>query len=138
MANRNITSSKYVGYALYFYFSGLSLMRTAVERLFSCFIKRNHVSIWSWIQKFKPQNILSKKINALEFIIDETQIKAGSELIWLWVDIEPKDRDSVNIYIKRKEYVCGRVLSVDIGSIMESIQFLQTEAHGIHHKHVSF
>jgi hypothetical protein len=36
--------SKYGGYGLYFYFSGLSL-RKAADRLSDCFIKRNHVSI---------------------------------------------------------------------------------------------
>jgi putative transposase len=36
--------------------------------------------------------MLLKKINAIEFIIDETLIKIGSELVWLWVAIEPKHR----------------------------------------------
>jgi len=98
VVDRNRTPPKYVGYALYFYFSGLSLRRTA-ERLSSCFIKRNHVSIWNWIQKFKPQKILSKKINVLEFIIDETLIKIGSDLVWLWVAIEPKHRQILHIDI---------------------------------------
>ncbi|MDQ6722924.1 MAG: hypothetical protein M3Z01_01480 [Thermoproteota archaeon] len=61
MNSRNRTPSKYIYYALYFYFSGLSLRRTSAERLSSCFIKRNHVSIWIWIQKVRPQNIASKK-----------------------------------------------------------------------------
>jgi len=83
MTFRNRTPSVYVGYDLYFYFSGLSLRRTA-ERLSSCFIKRNHVSIWNWIQKYKPMKILSKRKKIDEFIADETLIKAGSsEYIWL-------------------------------------------------------
>ncbi len=88
MTLRNRTPSLYVGYALYFYFSGLSLRRTA-ERLSSCFIKRNHVSIWNWIQKYKPIKIFSKRKNVSEFIVDETLIKIGSEYVWLWVAIEP-------------------------------------------------
>jgi putative transposase len=39
---------------LYFYFSGLSLIRSS-ERLSSHFIKRNHVSVWNWIQQYNPQ-----------------------------------------------------------------------------------
>jgi putative transposase len=74
---RNRTPSLYVGYAPYFYFSGLSL-RKAADRLSSCFIKRNHVSIWNWIQKFKPRKISSKKSKVLEYVIDETGIKIGS------------------------------------------------------------
>ena len=59
------------------------------ERLSDCFIKRNYVSIWNWIQKYKPRKILSKRKKIDEFIIDETLIKAGSsEYVWLWVAIE--------------------------------------------------
>jgi putative transposase len=51
MNSRSRTPSEYVGYGLlYLYFSGLSLRRTA-ERI-SHFVKRNHVSIWNWIQKY--------------------------------------------------------------------------------------
>ena len=54
--------------------------------MFACFVKRNHVSIWNWIQKHNPQKITSKKKKIDEFIIDETVIKkVGSEAIWLWV-----------------------------------------------------
>ncbi|MER5175962.1 MAG: hypothetical protein ABJB76_04710, partial [Candidatus Nitrosocosmicus sp.] len=60
MIFRNRTPSEYIGYGLYFYFSGLSL-RKAADRLSDCFIKRNHVSIWNWIQKYNPQKISSKK-----------------------------------------------------------------------------
>ena len=45
---------------LYFYFSGLYLRKAAGSRLSAdCFIKRNHVSIWNWIQKYNPQKISS-------------------------------------------------------------------------------
>jgi hypothetical protein len=52
MNSRNRTPSEYIGYygLLYLYFSGLSMRRTA-ERI-SYFVKRNHVSIWNWIQKY--------------------------------------------------------------------------------------
>jgi putative transposase len=57
------TPSEYIGYGLYFYFSGLSLRRAA-GRLSDCFIKRNPVSIWNWIQKYKPsENNLKEKEN---------------------------------------------------------------------------
>jgi putative transposase len=67
---------------LYFYFSGLSLRKVS-ERLSSCFIKRNHISIWNWIQNYNPHMVSSKKRKVLEYVIDETIIKVGSELIWL-------------------------------------------------------
>ena len=33
--------------------------------------KRNHVSVWNWIQRFKPKKILQNKRKVSEFIIDE-------------------------------------------------------------------
>jgi len=82
------------------YFSGLSLRRTS-ERL-SCFVKRNHVTIWNWIQKYRPRKILSKKKRISEFIIDGTLIKVGSEYIWLWVAIEPENRQILALSISKE------------------------------------
>jgi hypothetical protein len=50
-----------------------------------------HVSILSWIQKYKSKKIPRKK-KIEEYIIDETAIKTDSELILLWIVIKPKDR----------------------------------------------
>jgi len=90
MITRNKTPSKYVFYGLHLYFSGLSLRR-ASERLSQLF-KRNHVSIWNWIQKYKPQKMQSRRRKVLEYIVDETMLKVGSEYIWLWVAIEPGNK----------------------------------------------
>jgi hypothetical protein len=43
-SKRSRTPSKYIYYALYLYFSGLSLRKTSEHLL--PFVKRNHVSIW--------------------------------------------------------------------------------------------
>jgi putative transposase len=113
---RNRTPSKYICYALYFYFSGLSLRRTA-KRLSSCFIKRNPISIWNWIQKLKPQNIASKKKKVLEYSCiqnDETLIKVGSEFIWLcWVAIEPWNKRIFGFDVSKEKnmFVAERFLS---------------------------
>ena len=84
MNTRNRTSSEHIGYGLYFYFSGLSLRKTS-ERLSSCFIKRNHVSINLELDTNKSINpkryLKGKRKKIEEFIIDETLIKIGSELI---------------------------------------------------------
>src|SRR6478672_13324753 len=108
---QNRTPSEYIGYALHFYFSGLSLRRTS-ERL-ACFIRRNHVSIWNWIQKYKSQRISSKKKNIEEYVLDETIIKADSEYIWLWVAIESKSKEILGISIskERNMFVAERFLS---------------------------
>src|SRR6476469_3657434 len=90
---RSRTSSKYIYYALQLYFSGLSLRKTS-QRL-SQFITRNHVSIWNWIQRYKPKKIFQTRCKLSEFIIDETLIKVGNDYVWLWVAIEPTDRQSL-------------------------------------------
>jgi hypothetical protein len=66
------------------YFLGLSFKSTAKALSFLKIIKISHlVSIWKWLQKYKPKRHLKKK-KIKEYIIDETAIKAGySELIWV-------------------------------------------------------
>jgi putative transposase len=95
---RSRTPSKYVYYALYLYFSGLSLRKTSQH--LSPFIRRNHVSIWNWIQRQRPEKIFQKKGSRVsEFIVDETIFKVGDEFIFLWVAIEPLDKVILGIRI---------------------------------------
>ncbi len=49
----NRTPSKYIGYGLYLYFLGLSYRNTS--KALARFVKRSHVSIWNWIQKYHPK-----------------------------------------------------------------------------------
>jgi putative transposase len=98
------------------YFLGLSF-RNAAKASFLKIIKISHdVSIWKWLQKYRPwKHLEKKKIN--EYIIDETVIKAGSsEIIWLWMVIEPKDKEilSFNISKERNMFVVERFLSTVI------------------------
>jgi putative transposase len=96
---RQRTNPKNIDYSLYLYFlDGLSYRNTTARAL-QRFVKRSHVSIWKWIQKYRPKKISSTKTKVSEFIIDETLIKVGSELIWLWVAIEPKHRQILHIDI---------------------------------------
>ena len=100
MFTRNKTPSKYVYYGLHLYFSGLSL-RKASERL-SQLYKRNHVSIWNWIQKYRPLKIQDRKRKILEYIVDETLIKIGSEYIWIWVAIESENKQILAVTVSRE------------------------------------
>ena len=112
MISRNRTPSEYISYGLYFYFSGLSL-RKAADRLSDCFIKRNHVSIWNWIQKYNPQKISSKKKKISEYVIDETVIKVGPEYIWVWVAIEPENKEILGMSISKEQnmFIAERFIS---------------------------
>ena len=80
---RNRTEQKDSAYALHLYFDGLSLRDTSKEAL-SRFVHRSHTAIRDcWILKHKPERLSFRKIKISEFIINETQLKVGAELIWL-------------------------------------------------------
>jgi putative transposase len=112
MYTRNRTPSNIIGYGLYLYFLGLSFRNTSKALSFLKIAKISHVSIWNWIQKYKPWKYLRKR-KIKEYIIDETAIKAGSELIWLWVIIEPKHKEILDVDIskERNMFVAERFLS---------------------------
>ena len=69
-------------------FSGLLLRKTS-EHLLLPFVKRNHVSIWNWIQHYKPtKKVWQKKRTKISqfIIIDQTVIRVGREeevVVWL-------------------------------------------------------
>ena len=112
MLIRNKTPPEYIYHGLYLYFSGLSLRRTSQQ--LSYVVKRNHVTIWNWIQKYHPQRISSKSKRISEFIIDETLFKVGSEYIWLdWVAIEPTNKQilALSISKERNMFVAERFVS---------------------------
>ena len=148
MISRNRTPSRYVYYGLHLYFSGLSLRKTS-ERLSYC-IKRNHVTIWNWIQKYQPKIIKTKQRRICEFIVDETLLKVGSEYTWLWVAIDAKSKEilALSISKERNMFVAERFLlniirdygkhpvSTDGGGTWYPMacQFLKLE----HHLHSSY
>ena len=141
------TPPKYIYYALQLYSSGLSLRKTS--QTLSPIIKRNHVSIWNWIQKYKPQKIIQKKKKVMEFIIDETLLKVSNEYVWLWVAIEPIDKIflGIRISVERSMLVAERFIyelstkygkqsvSTDGGTwYPQACKFLKLE----HHLHSSY
>jgi len=110
---RNRTSSSDIGRALYLYFLGLSTRGVAKAMFFLHKVKRSHVAIWNWIQKCHPRKISSKRKKMEEYIVDETLIKVGSKLVWLWVVIEPETRQilALSISNERNMLIAERFLS---------------------------
>ena len=111
---RNRTPSEYIGYGLYLYFLGLSLRNVIKALSYLHIVKRSHVAIWKWIQKFRHRRISStrrKKIS--EYIVDETILQVGPEYIWLWITIEPKNREILALTIskERNMFIAERFLS---------------------------
>ncbi len=124
MKSRNRTPSKIIGYGLYLYFLGLSFRNTAKALSFLKIVKISHVSIWKWIQKYRPKRF-QKKMKIKEYIIDETAIKAGSELTWLWVIIKSLNKHILffNISKERNMFVAERFLSMACKKIWNAFSF---------------
>ena len=81
-----------------------------------CFrkVKRSHVSIWKWIQKFRHRRISSTRRNKIsEYIVDETILQVGTEYIWLWVAIESENGQILaqDITQERNMLIAERFLS---------------------------
>jgi len=134
MIKRNRTSSRDIGNGLYLYFLGLSTRNVAKALSFLNIVKRRHVSIWNWIQKYQPKRISSQRNKIDELIVDEAVIKVGSELIWLWVAIDSKNKQILaqNISPKRETCLLQSAFCQILFENMESIRFQQMEGLGIH------
>ena len=136
---RKRTKLEDIVYSLHLYFSGLSLRNTA--KAISKFIKRSHTAIRDWIQRYKPERLFYDKTKISVFIIDETQIKVGSEFIWLWVAIESETKNivAINISKERNMFVASRGFYITLQKTMANIRFQQqTVVLGIHRKPASF
>jgi putative transposase len=109
--HRQRTKPKDVAYSLYLYFLGLSYRNTA--KALSRFVHRSHVSIWKWIQKNNPKKIFSSKRKIQEFVIDETLVRVGSQYAWLWVAVEPKNKQilALTISMERNMLVAERFIA---------------------------
>src|SRR3954470_2467800 len=60
-------------------------------------MNQNHVSIWNWIQKYKPKKVSTKRKRIAEFISNETIIKFSYHFIWLWITIESIQKEMLGI-----------------------------------------
>ncbi len=98
--SRKRTKLEYIVYSLNLYFSGLSLRNTS--KALSKFVHRSHSAIRDWIQRYKPERLFYRKIKFSEFVVDETQLKVGSEYVWLWIAIEYQSKNIVAINISKE------------------------------------
>ncbi len=76
-------------------------------------VNRSHIAIRDWIQKHRPQRLLSKTNEIDGYIVDETLIKVGSEAIWLWIAIESKNTQifALTIPKERNMFVAERFIA---------------------------
>ena len=80
------------------YFSSLSLRRAS--HVLGHIIKRSHVAIWKWIQKYSFVFDFDVDKHDVNFIfINETKINIGGKKAWLWVAYEPQLKAFLSFYI---------------------------------------
>ena len=78
--------------------------------------------------KNKPERLFYSKTKISEFIIDETQLKVCSEIIWLWVAIESESKEILSITISKERKIClwqsifYRILWKNIAGIQFQLQ----------------
>lgn len=69
-----------------------------------------------------------------EYIVDETILQVGSQYIWLWVAIEPRENSQIlaqNITYERNMLIAERFLSQVLLNTMEIIPLPPMVVHGI-------
>jgi putative transposase len=91
-------------YALYSYFLGLSF-RSIAKALDPFVEKRSHVAVCNWAQLFHPNKFYLKRTRVTAFIMDETMLQIGSDYAWLWVAIEPVNRQNLE-YMSQDIGIC--------------------------------
>jgi putative transposase len=128
-SKRSRTPSRYIYHASYLYFSGLSFRKTSEHHLLP-FVKRNHVSIWNWIQHYsRPKKILQRKRRKeQEFIVDDkTLLKVGNQYVWVCVAIEHFDKVILGIRIsfERTMLVVEGFLKDLVRKLLKNIHFQQ-------------
>ena len=107
--HRTRTNPAVIRYGLYLYYSSRSF-RLAARCLSSSFVRRSHVAIWKWVQKyaycaarFRTDRRLVKVI-----FVDETLIQIDGHDYWLWVAYEPTLDSCLMMHLSREKtlFVC--------------------------------
>ncbi|HEY7573098.1 MAG TPA: DDE-type integrase/transposase/recombinase [Nitrososphaeraceae archaeon] len=105
-------ASTTTSYGLYLYYSSRSF-RLAAKCLSSSFmVKRSHVTIWKWIQRYAflatiRFTIDKHKIRQI-LIVDETLVKIDGLEHWLWIAYEPNMNVCLMMHLSRVRiiFVC--------------------------------
>ncbi|MBV9179548.1 MAG: IS6 family transposase [Nitrososphaeraceae archaeon] len=104
------TNPSIIAYGLYLYFNSRSY-RFAGKSL-EPIIKRTHVSIWKWVQKYSilllADRFVIGKRKVQKIFVDETLLKINGQHYWLWLAYEPNLHVSLLFYLstERTIFVC--------------------------------
>ena len=105
------TNPSIIAYGLYLYFNSRSY-RFAGKSL-EPLIKRTHVSIWKWLQKYSilaDRFVVIGKRKVQKIFVDETLLKIiNGQHYWLWLAYEPNLHVCLLFYLSTTErtiFVC--------------------------------
>jgi transposase-like protein len=104
------TDPAMIAYGLYLYFRSYSFGSKSLEPI----IKRTHISIWKWVQKYSKLADRFKVNRHLvkEILVDETLLKVNGQAYWLWIAYEPNTKSCLMIHLSRERtiFVCYQFL----------------------------
>jgi putative transposase len=102
------TDPAVIAYSLYLYFNSRSY-RLASKSL-EPIIKRTHVSIWKWVQRFSKcaDKFRADKRSIKVIFVDETLIKINGQDHWLWIAYEPNIHSCLLFHLSKERtiFVC--------------------------------
>ena len=97
-----------ISYGLYLYFSSRSF-RLAAKCLEST-IRRSHVAIWKWVQKYSDfaDRFVVEKCKVKRIFVDETLLRVDGQDYWLWIAYEPTLNRCLMMNLSRERtiFVC--------------------------------
>lgn len=97
-----------IAYGIYLYFNSRSYRCTS--RSLAHMIKRSHVSIWKWVQRYA--NVADRfripKGRVREIFVDETLLQIDGIDYWLWIAYEPSLNKCIMMHLSRERtlFVC--------------------------------
>jgi len=97
---RERTPAWAVALGLAAYAQGLSLRRTALL-LAQWGVRVSHVGVWYWIQAFAAKWPVWEGPLPDRIVVDETRVKLGGRLCWIWAAIDPKSRRILYLRVSR-------------------------------------
>jgi putative transposase len=109
MNRRTRTHPAIVRYGIYLYFSSRSFRLAA--RCLESIVKRSHVAIRKWVQKYSgiAEGLLSVNKPAVKKIfVDETLLQIDGQNYWLWIAYEPNLNSCLMMHLSRERtiFVC--------------------------------
>lgn len=94
-----------VRYGLYLYFSSRSFRLAA--RCLESVVKRSHVSIWKWVQRYSylADRFRNDRRAVREIFVDETLIMIDGNDYWLWIAYEPNLNSCLMMHLSRERTI---------------------------------